>query len=96
MALKRKTNTSYESELILEKIHTGIRIPQKLTRSKDFFHVPYSRLNVVKNSPINRAMKEYNDMLLTVEDLDFTMSLNMFRKKVLHSFMPTTLSRISQ
>lgn len=54
------------------------------------FSVPFSRINVAKFSPLNRAMTEYNTILEKDPALDFAMSLNIFRKRVCNAVMSTT------
>ena len=76
--LHKIMNGTYKCPSILEEMH--IRVPSFNSRQTDFFYASSARINARKNSPLIRAMNEYNEALKKNSELDFAMPEAMFRR----------------
>ena len=78
--LYKVINNIYDCSNLLKLIK--FRVPVESKRNKELFHVPYSRINSRKHSPMIRMMHEYNEILKLHSDVDFALPMNRFGRLV--------------
>ena len=75
---------------LLSKLN--FRVPTKNTRDKSTFYAPESRINVRKNSPLVRIMKEYNMITNQNEIIDFALTETQFNTLVFKELLSLNMS----